>query len=148
MKKLFLIIALLFISIASVNAQTMRSPTFNDSSGYLVPVIPGEGLKISGLGAFKGLTLGQTSQSSNYSITTNDHYIDCTGGSSGITVTLPTAVGNRGLTYSITKVDNGVGTVTIATTSSQTINGSPNYIITYQYVSYTVHSNGSNWIIN
>ena len=86
--------------------------------------------------------------SANYSILPTDYYLDCTGGSSGITVTLPTAVGVTGKTYVITKVDAGVGYVTIATTSSQTISGSATYQLLMQYVSVTLHSNGSNWILN
>jgi len=95
-----------------------------------------------------GSLIADTLVTSNYTALTSDHFIDCTGGSSGITVTLPTAVGNRGLTFIVTKTDSGAGYVTIATTSSQTINGATTYAISLQYVSITLHSNGSNWIIN
>ena len=90
----------------------------------------------------------QKNISTNYTAVAADHFVDCTAGSSGITVTLPTAVGNAGKSFVITKVDNGIGPITINTTSGQTINGSLTSIITSQWVSYTVHSNGSNWIIN
>ena len=99
-------------------------------------------------GVAVGAAVADTPVSVNYSISTLDHFVECTAGVSGITVTLPTAVGNRGLSFVITKVDSGVGRVTIATTSGQTINGSATYVIIYQYVSITLHSNGSNWIIN
>ena len=119
-------------------------------SSSLLPVYDGLGnalpLQISTTGMSTRYI--QTSQSSNYSILTTDRYVDCTGGSGGITVTLPTAVGYAGLTYTITKVDAAVGYVTIATTSSQTINGNATYSILMQYSSVTLHSNGSNWIIN
>ena len=90
----------------------------------------------------------QKNISTNYIAVVADHFIDCTAGSLGITVTLPTAVGNAGKSFVITKVDNGIGPITINTTSGQTINGSLTSIITSQWVSYTIHSNGSNWIIN
>ena len=90
----------------------------------------------------------QVSTSINYSILTTDHFIDCTGGSGGITVTLPTAINNTGLTFTITKVDGGAGVVTIATTASQNINGNLTKVISLQYVSYSLHSDGANWIVN
>ncbi len=120
------------------------------ASSSLLPIYDGLGnalpLQISTAGV--AIRYIETSQSSNYSILLTDRYVDCTGGSGGVTVTLPTAVGNAGLTYTITKIDSGVGNVTIATTSSQTINGATTYAISMQYVSITLHSNGSNWIIN
>lgn len=58
------------------------------------------------------------------------------------TVTLPTAVGNTNL-YSIKNV--GTGTVTIATTSSETIDGSITAQLIVRYVSVDLISDGSNW---
>jgi len=43
-------------------------------------------------------------------------------------------------------MDTGT-TLTIATTSSQTIDGSSTLTVNTQYASYTLVSNGSNWII-
>ena len=61
------------------------------------------------------------------------------------TITLPTAVGNVGI-YNIKRV--GTNTVSIATTSSQTIDGSASPItINVQYVSLTLVSDGANWNI-
>jgi hypothetical protein len=61
------------------------------------------------------------------------------------TITLPTAVGNTNL-YTIKRV--GTGVVSIATTSSQTIDGSSSpIIINVQYVSIDLISDGTNWNI-
>jgi hypothetical protein len=61
------------------------------------------------------------------------------------TITLPTAVGNTN-TYTIKRVNTGV--VSIATTSSQTIDGSSSPItINVQYVSLDLISDGANWNI-
>lgn len=61
------------------------------------------------------------------------------------TITLPTAVGNTNQ-YTIKRV--GTNTVSIATTSSQTIDGSASPItINVQNVSLTLVSDGSNWNI-
>ena len=58
------------------------------------------------------------------------------------TVTMPTAVGNTNL-YTIKNV--GVATVTIDTTSSQTIDGSLTASLPVQYTSIDLISDGSNW---
>ena len=61
------------------------------------------------------------------------------------TITLPTAVGNTNR-YTIKRV--GTNTVSVATTSSQTIDGSSSPItINVQYVSLDLISDGSNWNI-
>ena len=65
--------------------------------------------------------------------------------SGATTLTLPTAVGNVG-EYTVKRV--GAGVVSIATTSSQTIDGSASPItINVQYVSLTLVSDGANWNI-
>ena len=71
-----------------------------------------------------------------------DHFIDCTTGT--FTVTLPTAVGQPGKFYVIK--NSGSGTITVATTSSQTIDGNLTETLD-QYDSIQVVSDGTNWII-
>jgi hypothetical protein len=71
-----------------------------------------------------------------------------TTGSSAITVTLPNAVGNAQLMYTIKKADSGSGTVTIATTASQTIDGVSTKTLTNQYANITVVSDGANWVVD
>lgn len=75
------------------------------------------------------------------------HYIVAAGGTTSYTVTLPTAVGIAGRMYQIKKTSASSYTVTIATTSSQTIDGSASLVVTTQYQSYTLVSDGSNWLI-
>lgn len=60
------------------------------------------------------------------------------------TLTLPTAVGNTNR-YTVKNVDTG--TVTIDTTSSQTIDGGASALLTVQYTSVDLISDGSNWLI-
>lgn len=85
---------------------------------------------------------GYTAQTSTYAILASDYTINCTSGT--FTVTLPTAVGRTGQIYVIK--NSGAGVITIATTSAQTIDGSATQTISVQYNSYTVQSNGANWI--
>lgn len=60
------------------------------------------------------------------------------------TLTLPTAAGNRNL---YTVKNSGSNTVTIATTSSQTIDGSSSITLPVANTSVDLLSNGSNWYV-
>lgn len=82
-------------------------------------------------------------QTTTYGITTTDHVINCTTGT--FTVTLPTAVGVSGQEYIIK--NTGTGVITVATTSSQTIDGVTTATINVQYESLSVISDGANWIV-
>lgn len=62
------------------------------------------------------------------------------------TFTLPTAVGITGRIYNIKKT-GASGTLTVDTTSSQTIDGSLTFANSTQYLSITVQSDGANWLI-
>lgn len=76
--------------------------------------------------------------------TTEVGIVEATAGAVGITLTLPSAV-TSGLRYVIKKVDSAAGTVTINTTSSQTIDGQLVRSLQNQYAEIHVISNGSNW---
>lgn len=82
-------------------------------------------------------------KTTTYGITTTDHVINCTTGT--FTVTLPTAVGVSGQEYIIK--NTGTGVITVATTSSQTIDGVTTATINVQYESLSVISDGANWIV-
>lgn len=78
-----------------------------------------------------------------YVITTSDSTILADTTSAGFAVTLPTAVGST-KRYTIKKIASA-NTLTINTTSSQTIDGSTSIAITAQYESISVVSDNSNW---
>jgi len=82
-------------------------------------------------------------KSTSYTATISDNVIEVTA--TGQTITLPTAVGIQGRHYTIKLTASGTGTV--ATTSSQTIDGSTTYSLSAQYKYVTVQSNNANWII-
>jgi hypothetical protein len=68
----------------------------------------------------------------------------CTSGT--FAATLPSAVGCTGRVYNIKNTGNG--TITINTTSAQTIDGNASGILKLaQYDNLTVQSTGSAWII-
>lgn len=86
---------------------------------------------------------GYVAKAIDYTATANDNVIEVTV--TGKTITLPTAVGITGRMYTIKLTASGSGTV--ATTSSQTIDGSTTYSLASQYKYVSVQSNGANWIV-
>jgi len=73
---------------------------------------------------------------------TANETINCTANT--FSVNLPTAVGIQGTTYVL--VNSGTGVITLDGNGTETINGSLTIDLA-QYVSRTVQSDGSNWII-
>jgi len=70
---------------------------------------------------------------------------DCT--SSAIHVDLPTAAGRQGAYYNIKKIDSTANAVTIDGLDAETIDGAATQLIYGQYDSYTLVSDGTNWVI-
>jgi hypothetical protein len=66
--------------------------------------------------------------------------------SGSFTVTLPDATKTSNF-YTVKKTDSSTNTVTISTTSSQTIDGGSSAVLKVQYVAITLVSNGSNWFV-
>jgi hypothetical protein len=77
----------------------------------------------------------------------SDEIILANASSAPITITLPTAVGVTGQTYTIKRINSGSNAVTVGTTSSQTIDGITTYALSAQYKYVKVASDGANWII-
>lgn len=85
--------------------------------------------------------IAYVAKTGNYTLTISDQTVDNTTGSN--TMTLPTAVGIAGRIYTIK--NTGAGTVTLATTSSQTIDGAaPGTVAAGSVIN--LESNGANWI--
>jgi hypothetical protein len=94
---------------------------------------------------FNGIGNAYAAKTTTYTLVATDHDIECTSGT--FTVTLPTAVNIIGREYWIT--NTGSGTITLATTSSQTfanVTATPTTLSIAQFTSYRVVSNGANWI--
>jgi len=97
---------------------------------------------------FSGFSTAYLSNSNPTLAITNAHSTvdnDASGGS--IVLDLPTAVGIAGRVYNFKKSDASVNTVTIDGNAAETIDGTATKILTNQYQSLTVQSNGANWII-
>lgn len=85
-------------------------------------------------------------QSSDYTLTENDQLVTANAGAGNVVITLPTAVGIPGRTYTVKRTDGSGNSLTLATTGGQTIDGSATKtMLQYQY--YTVVSDGAGWSI-
>lgn len=104
-------------------------------------------LDVNGNFQSKGNLVALTAKTSAYTITGTDDVItgDATG--AAFNVTLPTAVGRNGQTYTIKKIDASGNAVTINTTSSQNIDASTTYSLALQWEYVTVISNNTQWLI-
>jgi len=81
-------------------------------------------------------------KSSTYTIVTTDKIVNCTSGT--FTITLPTAVGVGGKTYSIT--NSGGGIITLDADGTETIQGDLTQFI-YSDETIDIVSNGANWFV-
>lgn len=82
-------------------------------------------------------------KTANYPIIATDDVVLCNG---TFTVTLLTAVGRAGKAFKVKQV--GTGTVTMASTSAQTIDGAAaGSTLVLPNDSYTFESDGANWIV-
>lgn len=86
-------------------------------------------------------------QTSSYTATATDSFIDADATGGAVTITLPTAVTCPGREYTIKRINSGANAVTVATTSSQTIDGSTTFTLSAQNSTVVVVSNGANWRI-
>ena len=77
----------------------------------------------------------------------SNHIILADASSNNVTLNLPAAAGNTGLTYIIKRTDNsGSFTVIIDANGSETIDGNATSNLTSQYQVTTVVCDGSNWL--
>jgi hypothetical protein len=102
------------------------------------------GITASGAISHTGQQHGVVAKSANYTMTADDYLVEVTANS--IDITFETAVGCAGRVHEV--FNSGAGTVTLKTTSAQTISGNASGSLTLaQYKSITVKSNGANWMI-
>jgi len=124
---------------------------YRDLNGYLVRLAAGSTAQflsiVSGLPSWQNNTTITRSINTISTATTapavvSTDYVYFVSGTT--TLTLPTAVANTNR-YSVT--NTGISTITVATTSAQTINGSTTATLPIQNMSLDFISNGSNWVV-
>jgi hypothetical protein len=93
------------------------------------------------------MALNLVSKTSSYTATTTDNVLLVSAASGNLTLTLPTAAGITGRIYTVKRTDSTTAnTVTVATTSSQTIDGATTYTRLWDQNTYVqVISDGANW---
>jgi len=94
-----------------------------------------------------GFNKALTTKTANYTVTLTDCTVLANAATGNVTITLPTSVGATGRTYAIKKIDSSANVVTIATTSSQTIDSFTTEVLARQFDAVQVQSDGSNWFI-
>lgn len=135
---------------ANVPGGSFGQVQWNSNGAFGGFTVSGDGTLDTSTGALTISKIGGVPVSSNYvaktgayAIGASDFVINCTANT--FTVTLPTAVSVAGKQYCVK--NSGTGVITIATTSSQTIDGVTSKVLAVQYESLWVMSNGANWII-
>lgn len=88
-----------------------------------------------------------TSITDNYTANTINEFIAADATSGNITITLPDAATFKGYYLNIKKVDSSGNIVTIDGNGSETIDGTATKVISTQYDSVTILSNGTGWYI-
>jgi len=86
-----------------------------------------------------------STKTGNYTAVAADDTLLCNAAGGAFTITLPTAVGVSGTDYTVKKIDTSINVVTIATTSSQTIDLNSTFPLTNFGISVTMKSDGANW---
>jgi len=88
-----------------------------------------------------------TSVAVNTTLDATHDVVDVDASGAARTITLPTASGINGRVYLIRKLDSSANTVTIDGYSSETINGAATKVLSTQYATAEIISDGANWIV-
>ncbi len=88
-----------------------------------------------------------SSKTANYTATVNDAFIPVDATSGAVTITLKPAAQAKGKRITVKKTDSSSNTVTVDANGSETIDDALTQIISYQYDSICMMSDGSEWWI-
>lgn len=92
--------------------------------------------------------LAVTSKTANYNVASSDDFVSGNASGGSFTLTLPDATLNTGKVFYLKRADQTLAnTITIATTSAQTIDGASSQSLVTQHEEFAVVSDGSNWQI-
>lgn len=84
-------------------------------------------------------------KTTTYTALVSDDFVVADATAAAFTVTLPTAVGNSGVSLTVKKVDSSINAVTIDGDGAETIDGQLTAILSVQYDSITLVSDGVQW---
>jgi len=94
-----------------------------------------------------GAAFAYVAKTAGYTVTATDYTVAANASTGALSITLPTSVGITGKVYVIKKMDSTANVVTVATTSSQTIDGATTRALSLQYDAISVQADGANWIV-
>ncbi|MGG9961347.1 beta strand repeat-containing protein [Ferruginibacter sp. SUN106] len=103
---------------------------------------PASTLEVNG-----SLALAITTKTATYTATASDHTIICNNTGAAITINLPAAAGCSGRVYVVKKISGMLLNVTIDPNASETVDGVTTRVLTTQYESVMIQSDGANWFI-
>ncbi|MCX6106259.1 MAG: hypothetical protein NTY08_10560 [Proteobacteria bacterium] len=127
------------IGATTANSAAFTSLTASGNVG-IGTTSPSTALQVAG-----PIATAYATKTAAYTITATDSVIAADTSSGAFTVTLPSAASIAGRQYIIKKNDSSTNPLTIATTSSQTIDGAANAYLNFAGESLVVASDGSNW---
>jgi hypothetical protein len=94
-----------------------------------------------------GAAFAYVAKTAGYTVTATDYTVAANASTGALSITLPTSVGITGKVYVVKKMDSTANVVTVATTSSQTIDGATTRALSLQYDAIMVQADGANWIV-
>ena len=123
---------------SQTDLQSALNLKYNTPTGTISQYIRGDGTLATYSSGGGGTTYNYLTKSANYTATSLDKFIECTG---TITITLPTAVGVATESHKI--LNNGTGVITVLCTGGTTVSVN----IKFSTDAYEFISNGTNWKI-
>lgn len=127
------------IAITDNNTIVLTFDVAPTSGQYSVTVLAGS--------AGAATALSVATKSAAYTITSTDNVLLVDASGAARTMTLPAASASSGKLFTVKKIDSTTNAVTIARAGSDTIDGQTSYILTAQYQSVNVISNGTLWYL-
>jgi len=94
-----------------------------------------------------GYLFPTSSVTADYTATVNDSFIPVDATSAAVTVTLKPAAEAKSKRLTVKKIDSSINTVTVDGNGSETIDGATTAVITSQYDSICLMSDGTEWWI-
>jgi hypothetical protein len=129
---------------SNVRLQACPAGSTGTSDGTVVDrlVATGTGIEVSG-----SIKVTRTATAITYTALTTDYLIAVTSTASARTINLPTAASMTGRVYVIKDESGAAGTnnITIDGNASETIDGATTLVISSNYGTATIYSNGTAW---
>ena len=132
----------LFNSTSAGNLLTRNAPATGDATN--TQVVLGSDTRLIDP---RAPLMPYAAKTTAYTVALADGIIGANATSGAFSVTLSTAIGKAGRSYTVKKIDASANAVTVTTTSSQTIDGATSYSLAVRWKYLTVTSDGANWLI-